>query len=212
MKKVLLIGDSIREGYDKYVKKAFEGIAEVYYPNDNCRFSAYVLRHLVDWKNKIGSDNDIDVLHWNAGLWDCLTLWDGECLTPIEIYKYYIERICKEIRRLFPNSKVIFATSTPVIERLFLEGVIRYNKDIQQYNNVAIKVIKKYGFVVNDLNSLLNNCPEEYHSDCTHYYTKEATKLISQRVISYIEQELDIKSNSIDYNIEFQKDERFIGI
>lgn len=33
MKKILLIGDSIRMGYDKYVKLAFEGEAEVYYPD-----------------------------------------------------------------------------------------------------------------------------------------------------------------------------------
>ena len=32
MKKIVLIGDSIRMGYDKYVKMALEGVAEVYYP------------------------------------------------------------------------------------------------------------------------------------------------------------------------------------
>ncbi len=39
MKKVLLIGDSIRMGYDKYVKDALNEVAEVYYPTENCRFS-----------------------------------------------------------------------------------------------------------------------------------------------------------------------------
>ena len=46
MKKIILIGDSIRQGYDKYVKMAFEGVAEVYYPTDNCRFTTYILRHI----------------------------------------------------------------------------------------------------------------------------------------------------------------------
>ena len=36
MKKILIIGDSIRKGYSKYVKVAFQDVAEVYYPDDNC--------------------------------------------------------------------------------------------------------------------------------------------------------------------------------
>ena len=44
MKKVILIGDSIRMGYDKYIKASLEGEAEVFYPSENCRFATYVLR------------------------------------------------------------------------------------------------------------------------------------------------------------------------
>ena len=35
MKKIVLFGDSIRMGYDKYVREALEGTAEVYYPEEN---------------------------------------------------------------------------------------------------------------------------------------------------------------------------------
>ena len=35
MKKILLLVDSIRKGYDKYVKIAFGGVAEVYFPEEN---------------------------------------------------------------------------------------------------------------------------------------------------------------------------------
>ncbi len=45
MKKVVLIGDSVRLGYDKYVKDALKGSAEVLYPQENCRFAEYVLRY-----------------------------------------------------------------------------------------------------------------------------------------------------------------------
>ena len=44
MKKIVLIGDSIRMGYDKYVKEALDGVADVYYPGENCRFAQYTLR------------------------------------------------------------------------------------------------------------------------------------------------------------------------
>ena len=36
MKKVVILGDSIRMGYDKYVKEALKDVAAVYYPKDNC--------------------------------------------------------------------------------------------------------------------------------------------------------------------------------
>ena len=49
MKKILLIGDSIRMGYDKYVKEALDGVAEVYYPKENCKMAVYVLRFLQEW-------------------------------------------------------------------------------------------------------------------------------------------------------------------
>ena len=42
MKKVLLLGDSIRMGYDDYVKEALDGKCEVVYDaEDNGRFAAY---------------------------------------------------------------------------------------------------------------------------------------------------------------------------
>ena len=44
VKKIILIGDSIRIGYDKYVKDALKDKAEVFYPSENCRFAQYVLR------------------------------------------------------------------------------------------------------------------------------------------------------------------------
>ena len=39
MKKVLLLGDSIRMGYDKYVTEQLAGEAEVLFPSENCRFA-----------------------------------------------------------------------------------------------------------------------------------------------------------------------------
>ena len=38
MKKLLFIGGSIRMGYDKSVKKTLEGMANVIFPEENCRF------------------------------------------------------------------------------------------------------------------------------------------------------------------------------
>ena len=49
MKNLLLLGDSIRMGYDKAVEKTLEGKANVYFPAENCRFASYVLRYLHEY-------------------------------------------------------------------------------------------------------------------------------------------------------------------
>ena len=62
MKKVYLIGDSIRygarastpggevsPGYECFVREKLQDIAEVYAPNENCRFAQHTLRFLNKW-------------------------------------------------------------------------------------------------------------------------------------------------------------------
>ena len=195
MKKIILIGDSIRMGYDKYLKEQLEGEAEVYYPADNCRFAYYVLRHLHDWKNTHNFPEDADVVHWNTGLWDSLTLFEDGIFTPVEVYKDTIKRIDRQIRILFPNAKVIFATSTRVLEERFLTPhiSIRYNKDTELLNNAAIEALSDTDTVINDLYTLTANAPKEYYSDMTHLYTEEGTKLIGNKVIDSIESVLGVK-------------------
>ena len=85
MKNVLLIGDSIRAGYDTYVKESFFGKANVYFPTENCRFAQYVVRNLHYWAEDLGL-READAVHWNAGLWDTLRIYGDECLTPIDMY------------------------------------------------------------------------------------------------------------------------------
>ena len=70
VKKILLIGDSIRMGYCRFVRELMQGEAEVFYPEDNCRFAQYTLRGLQDWQAQLGLWNGVDLIHWNNGLWD----------------------------------------------------------------------------------------------------------------------------------------------
>ena len=56
MKNVLLIGDSIRIGYDKSVRSSLEGIANVYFPEDNCKFASSVLRYLHEYYTSLGTE------------------------------------------------------------------------------------------------------------------------------------------------------------
>ena len=204
MKNVLLLGDSIRKGYDKAIRKTLEGKAEVYFPNENCRFAAYLLRNLHEYGEAVENGKP-DVIHWNAGLWDCLRMFGEEPQTPIEVYCYYIERICKRIKKLYPEAKVIFATSTRVQSEKMSKNLKRYNEDTEAYNEAAEKIVKEYGFEVNDLYALSATLPDEAHSDPVHYYTPIGTEIFANQVLSYLLPALGIEEE-LTYKEELHTD------
>ena len=210
MKKVVLLGDSIRMGYDKSLKKTLEGKANVIFPNENCRFASYLLRYFHEYLKNIINGEEIDVVHWNAGLWDCLRLFEEEPHTPIEVYQYYIERLCIRIQKICPNAKIIFATSTSVQSEKMDKNFKRYNEEIEAYNATALEVVKKYGFEVNDLYALSRQLPDEAHSDPVHYYTPLGTEAFTNQVLSFVLPALGIQEKLI-YKEELYVDEP-IGI
>ncbi|MBE6612462.1 MAG: SGNH/GDSL hydrolase family protein [Ruminococcaceae bacterium] len=192
MKKILLIGDSIRIGYDSYVKERMQNVAEVYYPGENCAFSANVLRKLHTWADMLKL-YEADAVHFNAGLWDTVRIYGDGTLTTPAAYADNIERIAKRIQFLFPGAKIIFATSTPVIESGFIdEFETRYNRDVEEFNRIACEVLAEYGVIINDLYGLLKDVPESCHSDQTHFYTGVATELIGNQVSRVLCDALDL--------------------
>ena len=167
----------------KSVKKTLEGKVNVIYPDENCRFASYVLREFHEYLKDVKGE-DIDVVHWNAGLWDCLRLFGEEPHTPIDVYAYYIDRICVRIKKICPNAKIIFATSTRVISEKMSKDFKRYNEEIEKYNEAAVNVVKKHGFKINDLYAVFASLPEEAHSDPVHYYTPMGTEAFTNQLLS----------------------------
>lgn len=187
MKNIYLIGDSIRfgavgsDGYGMHVKEKLLGKANVYAPEENCRFAQYTLRYLHEWTSKVDREK-IDIVHWNNGLWDVLRLFGDEPLTDIETYGIMLKRIYKRIRFLFPNAKVIFALSTAVIEEWGKPDFFRYNSEIEQYNTKACEVMEELGVEVNDLYSLTAAFDHSLHSDWVHFGTEGST-ILADKVI-----------------------------
>ena len=198
MKKIVLIGDSIRMGYDKYVKDALKNTAEVFYPGENCRFAEYVLRYAHEWKENGNWGDDIDLVHWNAGLWDALELFGDEPLTSLDYYEKAIARIDKRLRLLFPNAKLVFATSTNVCEAMSKPNFTRHNATIKKYNEAALRALSETDTAINDLYSLTAELPDEYRSDWVHFYTPEGTEMIGGRVLSIICGLLDISADKVN--------------
>ena len=201
MKKVVLIGDSIRMGYDKYVKEALVGSCEVFYPeNCNCAFAQNVLRFVHEWKTKWNWGDDVDLVHWNAGLWDELELFEDEPMSTKDYYANAVGRIHKRLRMLFPKAKIVFATSTTVWEEKCNKDFRRHNATINEYNEAALEALADTDSLYNDLYTHSLNCPEEYRSDAVHFYTDGGTEFFGKKVVSVICNELGISGKEV--NIE----------
>ena len=212
MKKILILGDSIRMGYDKYVKMAFEDVAQVYSPVNNCRCSSTLVRHLQEWVEETGCADELDLVYWNAGLWDTLLLGDGLNHITLDVYEANVNRICRQLQMFAPKAKIIFATSTPVQEELFTGMFKRLNKDVERYNLAAGRIVESYGGQVDDLYTMAKNAPVSYHSDQTHYYTKEGKKLFTEHVVATMEKTLDIKGKPLDFDTAFTATKNIEGL
>ena len=90
---------------------------------------------------------------------------------------------------------------------------MRYNADVERYNEAAVSVLEKRGVIINDLYALLKDKPDSLHSDQTHFYTADATELIGSRVNNVIcdamgvDKSLLIKPNKEDFAITIYKND-----
>lgn len=192
MKKVILFGDSIRLGYQQYVKESFDGVAEVFVPDVNCAFAQNTLRYANIWKEKFALPEDADLIHWNVGLWDVLRIMGDDVFTPPEFYAQLIARLRKRFSLLFPKAKQVFATSTSVVEEGYEYPYQRYNKDIELFNKIAIETLIPLGAEINDLYTLTKGLPESCRSDMTHFYTEQGIKAVGNQVVKSICEVLQI--------------------
>ena len=198
MKNVLLIGDSIRfgatsnpeyntsnsPGYGVYVAEMLKNEAKVFAPDENCRFAQYTLRYLYDWSKDIECEK-IDVVHWNNGLWDVLRINGEDPLTPIDVYELMLGRVCDMIKKIFPNAKIIFALSTAVVEEWARPDFMRYNSDIEKYNEAAKRSLEKKGVLFNDLYSISAAFDNSLHADFVHF-NEEGSKILASAVCEKI--------------------------
>ena len=164
MKKVLLLGDSIRMGYDEYVKEELKEF-DVYFDNDdNGRFTAYTIWMFNQLNNKFGP---FDLVHFNNGYWDMNQ--EGPNLeeeTPLPDYIHNLKRLIDLIRST--KAIPVFATTIPIYDTPVKDGsfeVTNYkNEWVIRYNEAALELMRKENVAVNDLYSLL--LKEERYAKC----------------------------------------------
>ena len=143
MKKLVLVGDSIRMGYQAYVRNELSGLSDVWAPEQNGGNSTNIQQHLDKWIISQAAD----VIHINCGLHDLKRDFDAE-ETAIPLVQYqanlrdFLGRILQETQ-----STVVWATTTPVNEIWHHQrkGFDRLEADVVAYNNVSVEVTQDFG-------------------------------------------------------------------
>ena len=183
MKKVMLIGDSIRLGYQAKVTALLAGEATITGPEENCRFSAYTLFKLSAWV----PDDDFDVIQWNNGQWDTCYMPDGKIHTLLADYLELQERIATIL--LKKTKRLIFATTTPAWPEQFTRALHnpRRNEDISAYNSAAGAQLGRFGVEINDLYSPIVADIKRYISGDMVHLTEAGTDLCARRIATLIQ-------------------------
>ena len=179
--RVLLIGDSILNGYGKQVTAALDGKAYVdAWVNPYCQ-SAYTNKLLAE----VLEHGPHDVVHFNMGLhgWQKGRIKDG---TFEPLTKAYVE----VIKQKLPKAKIIWASSTPVtVKGKPTELEPEINPIIIEHNRMAAKVMQEMNVPVNNFYSLLVNKLDLARGDQFHW-KPDAYKILAQAATDSILREL----------------------
>lgn len=175
--RVLLIGDSILNGYLKSVVSALEGKAYVdAWVNPYCQSE-----HLNKLLTEVLAQGPYDVVHFNMGLHG----WQEGRIKPgtfAPLTKAYVE----VIRNQLPRATVIWASSTPVTvkgEPSTLDPEI--NPVIVEHNRLAAEVMAELKVPVNDFYALLVDQRQLARGDRFHW-TAPAYQLLAKQAVSSI--------------------------
>lgn len=193
-KHVLLLGDSSRMLYEDYVREKLPEVV-VDTPDENCRFSAYMLNSLRFW---LPNFEKPDVIHINCGLWDtaCLYVDDGP-FTPIEDFVRNMCSVVRELQRF--GVPIIYATSTPVKAELIKavatpsvdapDAATVFKQDnarIAQYNAAVTEALQKRGVIINDLHGLIAPRMEELISPDGIHLNSEGVAICGDAVVEHV--------------------------
>jgi lysophospholipase L1-like esterase len=199
--KVLILGDSISIGYMRRVQQKLADFAFVCRPTnlkggpENCAGTTNGVKGIERWL-KIGNCQ-WDLIHFNFGLHD-LKHVDPQTRrnsnnptdppqATLEEYEQQLRTIVSALKST--NAKLIFATTTPVPE-----GGVKPFRDpaiVEKYNDVARRVMKENGIVVNDLYDFAEERLDSIQAPVNVHFTREGSVQLGNQVATVIAAELD---------------------
>lgn len=185
---VLIIGDSISNGYTKPLTEMLKGQATVVHNPGNAQHSAYGLKNLEKWLG----NTSWDVIHFNHGLHD-LKYVDANGKNTrsketghiqIELLEYAknMEAIVQRLKKT--GAALIFATTTPYPENP--AGPLREAFQPARYNKVAVRIMKQYDVPVNDLYKFTVNRLKELQQPNNVHFTKQGSAELAKEVKKHI--------------------------
>jgi hypothetical protein len=203
--KIFIYGDSISIGYTEYTRASLEGLACVYRLHVNGGSSHNFIAKMETFRStmfkpglKQGWDFEWDVIHFNVGLHDLKYLLDrkrdkvnGTQVSSLIDYEQNLRSIIEYLKTTYPNTKLIFATTTPVPEG----EPGRIAGDAERYNQVALEVMRDHKDIrINDLHSFSIPVLKEHAAGPGNvHYAAEGSRLQGIEVARIISKEIGVK-------------------
>jgi lysophospholipase L1-like esterase len=201
MKRIVLLGDSIRLGYEPFVRAELAGEAFVWGPPDNGQHSTNLLMNFWPW---IAAQQP-DILHMNSGIWDTRRVARGSDLNvvPLPIYRENIRNLIR-LTRCHTNALIIWATATPLLNEPANEtqrknGMAgRDAADIPLYNEAASEAAREESIPVNDLYSLvIGEGPGKLLLPDGVHYGEQGCRFLGSQVAAFLRTVLDQPSRKL---------------
>jgi len=171
-KVIFLIGDSMRMVSCATTKEKLADVADVLFPEGNCRDTSNVIHRIKGWAQEFDGQN-VDLVHFNCGQWDAAHFnQDPEPLTTLCEYERNIHIIIRNIRKFFPKAKIVMATTTPInpdFSTVENAGNPRTREDIINYNASAVRAAEEEGVLIDDLHAKMIDWPSEKFRDMCHF-------------------------------------------
>ncbi len=168
--RVLLVGDSICQGYQGKVAAKLDGKANVtYWASSYCVTSPGYLRLLAFYLDEA----KYDVIHFNNGL--------HSCETPVADYEKSYRAALRLIKKKQPKAKIVWASSTPINTKdARADKVAALNAAARRTADSVV------GIAENDLYSLANPLDRATYWVDTHHYTDAGYELLASQVVEKV--------------------------
>ncbi len=186
---VLLIGDSISQGYQKQVKEGLIGKANVTRNPGNAEWSGTGIKKIDSYLG----DTKWDVIHFNWGLWDIYGWeYDNEDRSP-EAYAKRLDELVTRMEKT--GAKLIWATTTPgckdpekTMQNRFKKEVVISPEQQAKYSDAALEVMKKHKVEINDLYAHILPELDKYSLGKNDvHFNREGSDFLAKKVIAAIE-------------------------
>ena len=184
---VMLIGDSICNGYSAVVRHALHGIALVAAPFEGGKTTDYTRAHLSDWLTELAPD----LVHINCGLHDIARNPGQLPSVSLQRYRENVRATLSEIREF--GAAQLWALTTPV-NQAWHHANKRFDRlaaDVDAYNAVAREVASELGVAVNDLHSVVVDAGRDriLRPDGAHF-TEDGNRILGLAVAASIRPKL----------------------
>jgi lysophospholipase L1-like esterase len=182
--RVLLIGDSICQGYAAAVRDRLTDKANVYSIPENGGPTSNGLVRLSQWL----SSNRWDVIHFNWGLHDLKVRKDGTREISVEAYGANLQELVRALQTT--GATLIWATTTPVPADDAKLLVKRKSADVPVYNAIARRIMDANHITVDDLYTFALPQLSQIQIPMNVHYTPEGYRTLATNVAAVIERAL----------------------